>query len=295
MSVLPHCFGAFAEPYSDPAKARVMIVPCPYESASSFARGCAFGPGAILQASRYIEYYDYELGVTPYEIGIATYPEIQPVHSSPQEMLDLVARTMSGLMKKGKLPILLGGDHSITYGGVKAAQEIHDDVGVVVLDAHPDLYDEYQGARWGHAEVMRRVSELGIKPLIIGVRCFEKSEWAFAHKNRIPFVTARDVLRSRLKVASALRSLPKRLYLSIDLDVLDVSVMPAVGVPEPGGLGWYELVECLEFIARRSMVACDVVELTPQAGSLAHPFIAAQLVYKLVGIIFQRELGGVQD
>ena len=264
--------------------ARVVLVPVPYDSTTSYRGGARDGPAAIVTASRQLEDYDLELDRDISEVGIYTAPAIMPDVSGPRAMVDVVEEVVTRLAAPGRLVGLLGGEHSITVGAVAALAASHPDVSVLYLDAHADMRDEYMGSRWGHASVARRLHE--VCPLVeVGVRSLSGGERRFIRDNEIPVVFWPPDNGSAESLArTVIDSLAPSVYVSIDLDVLDPAVMPSVGTPEPGGMSWHELTGLLRAVAsERKIVGFDVVELSPGEGPEAGAFTAAKLLQKMIG------------
>ncbi len=267
--------------------ASVVVLPVPYDATASFKAGARDGPYAMIAASRELEDYDIELGCEPSSTGIFTAPALEPNLGSPQLMVEQVTQAVSHFTAPGKLLAMLGGDHSITIGGVTALASTYSDLSVLYMDAHADFRDEYQGTRWGHASAARRVSEV-CPTTLVGVRSMSVEEAKALQGSKVRLFPAQaDGVVPGDAISD---SLSKRVYVSVDLDVLDPSLMPNVGTPEPGGLDWYELMGLLRKVAERhTIVGFDVVELAPQAGPPAAAYTAAKLVYKLIG--FSTALG----
>jgi agmatinase len=235
--------------------------------------------------------FDSELGVETYKVGIQTLDEVEPNVNSPFENSEVVEAVVGDVLGADKLPVLIGGDHSVTLGAVRAALKKHPGLGFVMLDAHPDLFDKYEGTEYGHASVARRVHELDVTVVIVGVRSASRAEADLIRDSEISLVTAREILQSKECIDEIVSVLPERVYLSIDLDVMDPGEMPAVANPEPGGLRWYDVFDCLERLIRaRMVVGFDVVELCPLARNPTPDFIAAKLVYRAIGLIFKDKL-----
>ena len=263
-------------------KAKVVILPVPYDSTTEYKSGTREGPQAIIDASQYLELYDTELDREISEVGIHTLPEVQPLMSGPEPMLERVYQIASDLLDKGKLVMMLGGEHSLTLGMVRAFREKYPELSVLHLDAHADLRDQYQGTKYSHACVMRRVWELC--PVVhAGVRSMSREEHRFLVQRKIKPSYA-EALTSPDHVAQVVSTLSPQVYISIDLDVLDPSIMSAVGTPEPGGLSWQQMLELLRAVASgRQIVGFDLVELCPREGPSSCAFLAAKLAYKLMG------------
>ena len=269
----------------DPGSARVFIIPVPYDGTTSFKSGARHGPAAIIEASRHLEDYDIELRRDISEVGIHTTPELQPQADGPQAMIASVRTAVSSAVSQGKFTVLLGGEHTITVGAVQALSEIHSDLSVLYIDAHADMRDSYQGTRWGHASVARRVSEI-CPVALVGIRSISAEEMEFIGEQGIPVQFWSPGSSDNLAEATDLASkhLTGSVYISIDLDALDPSIMSAVGTPEPGGMLWHELLALLRAVSMRAnIVGFDIVELSPPEGPSSCAFTAAKLAYKLIG------------
>jgi agmatinase len=280
-----HGFGAFEQP-ADWNRSKVCIVPVPYDSTTSFQSGARRGPEAIIAASKNLELFDSELMQDTSKCGIYTMGELEPNVNSPFENSQRVEAAVAQVLAAKKLPVILGGDHSITLGAVRAAKKKFPDIGMLVFDAHPDLMDEFEGSKFGHANVTRRVHELGVPVALAGVRSATRDELAYARQEKLVIVHPRDLIKNPEAIHRALSSLPRRIYLSIDIDVFDPGEMPATGTPEPGGLHWYDMMDILHrLVAEKEIVAFDVVELCPIPGNVAPDFLATKLIYRLIGLI----------
>ena len=267
-----------------PEDARVVLVPVPYDSTTSYRTGARHGPKAIITASRQLEEYDLELDRDVSAVGIHTTAEIEPDASGPEAMVRRVEAVVSSLAVPGKLIGLLGGEHSITTGAVKALKALYPNLSVLYLDAHADLRDEYMGTPWGHASVARRLHAL-CDVVEVGIRSLSLEERRFIDQVGLPVTfwpprgTDRDELATRV-----VRALSQRVYVSVDLDVLDPSLMAAVGTPEPGGMGWEDVTGLLKAVAeQREIVGFDITELSPGEGPEACAMTAAKLTYRLIG------------
>jgi len=273
-------FAGIPEQYADFETSRVVILPIPYDSTSDWRTGSKDGPMAIIDASEYLELYDLELERETYLCGIHTMPELQPSMSGPEETVNRVYKVASDLVRKGKFVVMLGGEHSLTLGMVKALVEKFPRLSVLQLDAHADLRHEYQGTEYSHACVMRRVLEYC--PIVqVGIRSLSLEERQFLDQNEMrPFFAPLE----QASTGKILSALSDEVYITIDLDVLDPAIMSAVGTPEPGGMGWYELLSLLRQVAeQKTIVGFDLVELCPREGPASCAFLAAKLAYKLIG------------
>jgi len=285
---IPHNFLGLPDRFSDFKRSRFVILPIPYEGTSSYKAGTRGGPQAIINASKQVEFYDEELNTEPYKRGICTLDELEPDASSPEKMVEKIYGTAKDLVDKERILIGLGGEHTITIGLVKAFREKYKDLSVLQLDAHADLRDSYQGSKYSHACVMKRIKKF-CDYVGVGIRSISKEEASFAKSKGIELFFAEEIKENPGFVNDVLKSLSKNVYLSLDLDFLDPSIMPAVGTPEPGGLLWHETLDFLnKVIQYRNIVGLDLVELSPLPGIIAPDFLAAKLLYKIIGYISNR-------
>jgi agmatinase len=282
-------FFGLSEEFSDPEAAAAAILPVPYDATSTWKKGADRGPAAILAASAQVELYDIETGTEPYRAGIATLPEIR-FDGPPEALADRVAARAGEVLDRGQLPVLLGGEHSVSIGAMRAAAERHAGLSFLQIDAHGDTRESYEGSTHNHACVMARARELG--PIVqVGIRAIDAAEAETMDRERVFFAhEIRDraqAARSDAWIDRAVALLAPEVYVTIDLDAFDPSLVPATGTPEPGGLGWYQVTDLLAAVtAARRIVAFDVVELLPQPGQHASDFLAAKLVYRLLAMIW---------
>ncbi|MFA5255156.1 MAG: agmatinase [Candidatus Omnitrophota bacterium] len=282
-------YTALEEEYSSLKKSKVVVIQVPYDKTATYLKGAVNGPEAIIDASKKMELFDEELNQETYKIGIHTMDPLPVQDLPPEAMIDKVYSSTIELLKAGKFPVLLGGEHSLTIGSIRAFKETYPDISVLHLDAHYDMRDEYFGSKFNHGCVARRISE--ICPIIqAGTRSLSKEEKDFLAtqaNGRIKTVNVYDILEMPLWKDFISRSLSEHVYVSIDLDVFDPSLMPAVGTPEPGGIGWYETLDLLREVSKdKKIVGFDVVELCPIKGQVSSDFLAAKLIYRLLGYIF---------
>jgi len=270
---------------ADYAKARVVIVPVAYDATTSYKSGTRYGPAAIIAASREIESTDRGGAMDLADLGIATTSELEAIAEGPSVMVASVEREISDHLKAGKICVMLGGEHSITPGAVRAHKAQYPDLTVLQIDAHADMRDTYQGTRFSHATAMRRVREI-CPAVSVGIRSASTACLTAIEKDSLPVFWARECVGNNDWYDEAIAPLSDHVYITFDLDGLDPSIMPAVGTPEPGGLLWYETLEFLRTVAAtRTIVGFDVVELMP-IPSIHHPdFLAARLVTELVRMI----------
>ncbi len=269
---------------SDYNSSGIVIVPVPYDETSTWMKGADKGPDAILNASPNLEFYDIETGTEVHKRGIYTIPPVTE-KSSPGKFVEAVRTTALNLLKEKKFPVFIGGNHTVSIGSAMAFSEFFPDLSVLQLDAHTDLRQEYEGSPFNHACVMARISE--VAPIVqAGIRSMSADELPYADRERI--FTAHDLYHDKTLYETALGKLSRNVYITIDLDVLDPSLMPSTGTPEPGGPDYYELMHFLKEVTRkRNVVGFDVVELCPSPLNKAPDFVAAKIIYQLLSYIFQ--------
>ena len=273
--------GALPTPRSFQDSAAV-ILPVPFDRTTSYVSGTRNGPRELLLASAQVELWDEEIGVDVHSRGLLTLPEMDLTGLTLDEAMATLRQTAGHLLDSGKFLLTLGGEHSITSPLVAAAAERHKGLGVLQVDAHADLRDSYLGERHSHACAMRRTMDYA--PLVqVGIRNISEDEARALPSLRTTIFYDWNMREDPAWIDRAVEALPERVYITIDLDGLDPATMPAVGTPEPGGLSWRELTALLRrTFERRTVVACDVVELCPVPGLVSPNFIAAKLVYKLL-------------
>ena len=269
------------------------IIPVPHEASVSYGKGTRQGPAAIIEASNQLEVWTGEQN--PGARGMYTWPAVCCEGETPAIMDTITAATATALASRpGAIPVLLGGEHSITFGALRAMQAHYGDIGVIQFDAHADLRDTYSGSKYSHACVMRRaVDDLGLALFQVGVRSLSPEEVAYRKEKEIPHLDAREF--SRLgglswlaeKAGSPLpENFPRRVFLTFDVDALDAAIMPATGTPEPGGLSWWESLALVRrCLAGRECVGMDVNETAPIEEFTAPTFTAARLTYELMAEI----------
>ena len=282
-SGLPLNFGGLEPPHSQLENARAVVLPVPYDFSTTYQGGTRWGPRAILAASQNMELWDEELGAT-YRAGIHTLPEIEPTALGPEAMAERVEKAAAWIFEQGKLPSILGGEHSITIGAVRAALARFPKLSVLQLDAHGDMRESYLDSPYSHACVMRRIRER-VPAVSVGIRSISEEEAEYFRAHPSPVWSMRQFRALKGEWAPILSALSDDVFVTFDLDALDPSIVPGTGTPEPGGLDWYETVDLLAAVAKRKrIVGFDVVELAPLPGSIASDFLAARLTYRLIGL-----------
>ena len=276
-------------------KARVAILPVAYDGTTSYQPGTRFGPQEIILASRFLEMYDESLGFEPSDMGIATLSELWPDLSRPEAAVNEVEKYVTKILKKRVFPVILGGEHSITVGVVKAFHKIYPKLSVLTLDAHADLRETYQGTRYNHACVSRRIMEMGIPTTIMGVRCIPSEDLPVLKTPGLKVLWAEKLKEKKDWLSLISDNLTEHVYLSVDLDFFDPAEVPAVGTPEPGGLGWSETNRFLRQLAQKHrVVGFDVVELNGGLHHTPSSYFAGRLVYRLIGLCNKNHKSAVQ-
>jgi N1-aminopropylagmatine ureohydrolase len=270
--------------------AAVAIVPVPYEGGVSYGTGTAQAPDAVIDASNHLELYDEMLDAEPYRMGIATVvsPEIFADAERTQASVHAIIKT---LIDDEKFVVMLGGDHSLSSGCVKALREKHHQLSVIQLDAHSDLRDTFEDSPYSHACAMSRIRELTENTLQIGIRSMSVAEARRIEKEKLPVCTMAAYRNRKFDINAALDALSEPVYLTVDVDVFDWSVIRSTGTPEPGGLLWDEAVALLhQIFMRKDIVGIDVVELCGDPNDRNSAFAVAKLIYKMLGFKLEAEV-----
>lgn len=266
-------------------ESKAVVLPVPFEGTVSYGSGASKAPAAILEASKYIELFDEELGKEFHTIGVWTEEELR-AEESPEKMLEIVYNAAKRHASEGKFLVMLGGEHSISFGAVRAFKEKCPTLSVLQLDAHADMREHYSGTRFSHAAVMSRISEI-CQAVQVGVRSLSLAEAEKAEKNNCNIFFAKDIHDNEKWIEKAISKLTNDVYITFDVDVFDSSLMPATGYPEPGGLNWYLVLKFLkEVFRRKNVVGFDLMELAPIERMHAPNFVAAKLAYKAIGYKF---------
>jgi len=273
---------------SAPADAFFHVIPAPYERTVSFGGGTMNGPASILEASAQLETFDGK--TTPADMGIYTHPAID-CSGSIKETLGKISAAVSSTLDLNKIPVLLGGEHTVTYGAIEALYAKYGkDFCVVQFDAHADLRDEYDGSKFSHACVMKRIYDLNIPFYQLGTRSYSIEEHNHRLRHNIDYMDAEELCNGGDDKFKLPPYFPENVFITFDIDAFDVSIMPATGTPVPGGLGWYQCHKLIEKVmSSRRCIGFDVVEYSPIKSFHGYDFTAAQLVYNMMGIL-QRNL-----
>ena len=286
MHVIPDNFLGLDAAASDYRKAKYAILPIPYDATVSFQTGTRNGPRAIITASQQVELFDEEYTREFCDVGVATLPPIAPDVGGPQQMHVRIHDAAKRVVRDGKFLIGLGGEHSVSSGLVRAVKAKHKGLSVLQVDAHADLRDSYEGSPYSHASVMRRIVEMGVPAVQVGIRNYSLGEHQFMKKAGLRPISARETRENPDWIQQAVDGLTDEVYVTIDIDGFDPAYAPGTGTPEPGGMDWWQVTTLLKAVAmERKIVAADVVEVNPLPGSAQTEFLAAKLIYKLIAHI----------
>ncbi|MGI8849507.1 MAG: agmatinase [Pyrinomonadaceae bacterium] len=290
-SNLPINFGGIEETeFSDFKNAQVLIFPVAYEGTVSYGAGTGAGAMAIVDASRNMELYEEETDAEVYKIGIHTLNEFKP-RLTPEAMMNALYEETKNLLKAEKFLCMLGGEHSVSAPVIRAHAEKFHNISILQIDAHADLRDEYDGTPHSHASIMARVvKDLRIPAVQVGIRSLSADEARSLSDLPTKIFWAKDIVGRTDWIDSAINSLTENVYLTIDIDGFDPSLIPTTGTPEPGGLGWYEVLTLIKKLAeKRRVVGMDLVEFAKTDNSDAPAFLCAKLIYKSLAYIFQTD------
>ncbi|WP_430931102.1 agmatinase [Saccharicrinis sp. 156] len=277
-------FGGIEQEYTLFSKANILLQSIPYDGTSTWGKGADKGFEAFMEACENMELYDIETNSEVFKKGIHILPGIL-AEETPEKMFDGIYRSTKKLLELNKFLTFFGGEHSISIGIIKAFTEAYSDLTVVQLDAHADLRDRYEGSKYNHACALHQAS-LNTNLIQIGIRSMDVSETKYFKKDNA--FLAQDIAGKNDWIKQAIDKMTDKVYLTIDLDVFDPSIMPSTGTPEPGGLGWYETLTLLkELFKAKKVLGFDIVELAPITDLKAPNFLAAKLYYKLLSYKFK--------
>lgn len=283
-------YAGIPEKYARIDEAKVVLIPVPYDGTSTWQKGADKGPDAFLNASENMELYDIETKSEVYRQGIYLAPPVTE-DSSPEKMVEAVYKTTKNYIKQEKFVTLFGGEHSISIGSIKAFNESFEDLTVVQLDAHADLRPEYEGSSCNHACAMHEASKT-TNLIQVGIRSMDVSEKDHMDENHVYF--AHDLYEDWQE--DAIGQMTPNVFITIDLDAFDPSIMPSTGTPEPGGLFWYETMEFLKMMfKKKNVVGFDIVELCPNKDEKSSDFLAAKLYYKMLSYKFKYQNYNEED
>lgn len=270
--------------YSRPEFARIVLLPVAYDGTSTWVKGSDRGPDAFLHASENMELYDIETGTEVYRQGVNLLPVMRDF-GSPESMTEAVFAKALDIMKSGRLYSMVGGEHSVSIGALRAARQVFGDITVFQFDAHTDLRPEYDGSACNHACAVHEASKHS-NLVQVGIRSMDVSELEFMNRENVFF--AHEIQGNQQWMEDVCSKITSRVYITIDLDVFDPSQLPSTGTPEPGGLWFYQVTELLrKVIATSQVIGFDIVELCPNPTEKSSDFLAAKLYYKILSYIFK--------
>lgn len=272
-------YAGIEDKYTGLEQSDIVLVPVPYDGTSTYGKGADKGPDAILDASENMELYDIETNSEVYKQGVFIAPTVTE-DSSPEAMTEEVDKTITSYLSKGKFVTMLGGEHSVSIGAIRAFNRKYNNLNVLQLDAHSDLRPEYMGSACNHACALHEASKT-CNTVQVGIRSMDTVELPFVKEEN--FFTSYAIRKNPNWQDDVVNRLSGNVYITIDLDAFDPSIMPSTGTPEPGGLLWNETLDLLKKVFKKcNVVGFDIVELAPMEGLHAPDFLAAKLYYKLL-------------
>ncbi len=276
-------YAGITDEFAQLETSKVVLIPVPYDGTSTWGKGADKGPEAFLAASENMELYDIETGSEVYEQGIHL-TEALTENSSPEAMVNAVHKTTKEYIKRNKFVTLFGGEHSVSIGSIRAFNECFDNLTVLHVDAHADLRESYDGSKYNHACAVHEASQ-STNLVQVGIRSMDAIEKTFMDEEKTFF--AHDMVTDEYWIDKVVEACTENVFITFDLDVLDPSIMPSTGTPEPGGLLWYETLEFLKQIfEEKNVVGFDIVELCPNIADKSSDFLAAKLYYKMLSYKF---------
>ncbi|WP_340198688.1 agmatinase [Ascidiimonas sp. W6] len=285
-------YAGIPEKYTRLDDARVVLIPVPYDGTSTWQKGADKGPEAFLNASDNMELFDIETRSEPYKKGIYLAPTVNE-NSSPEKMVDTVYKTTKNYINQEKFVTVFGGEHSVSIGTIRAFNECFEDLTVVQIDAHADLRESYEGSKCNHACAVHEASK-NTNLIQVGIRSMDISELDHMDENQVYF--ANDMVINDEWIEDAIGQMTPNVFLTIDLDAFDPSILPSTGTPEPGGLLWYETLEFIkEIFQKKNVVGFDIMELCPNPTEKSSDFLAAKLYYKMLAYKFKYENGSKDE
>ncbi|MCP4053680.1 MAG: agmatinase [Mesoflavibacter sp.] len=279
-------YAGIPEEFAKLEQAKVVLIPVPYDGTSTWQKGADKGPQAFLDASENMELYDIETDTEVYQQGVFLADAVTE-NSSPEAMVDAVHQATKRYIKKNKFVTIFGGEHSISIGTIRAFNEMYPNLTVLQLDAHADLRKEYEGSKCNHACAVYEASQT-TNLIQVGIRSMDAIEKTVMDEDKTYF--AHEMVEDSTWMDSAIDQMTDNVFITIDLDVFDPSIMPSTGTPEPGGLLWYETLDFLrQIFEEKNVVGFDIVELCPNKDEKSSDFLAAKLYYKMLSYKFLDE------
>lgn len=278
-------YAAIPDEFAQLETSEIVLIPVPYDGTSTWIKGANKGPDAFLEASENMEIYDIETDSEVYKKGVFLTDPVTE-NNSPEEMVDAVHKIASQYIKQGKFVTLFGGEHSVSIGSIRAFRENFEDLTVLQLDAHSDLRPEYDGSKCNHACAVHEAQHT-TNLIQVGIRSMDSVEKPYLKKENCFF--AHDIQKNTDWMNDALGKITENVFITIDLDVFDPSIMPSTGTPEPGGLTWYQVIDFIRLVAKnKNIVGFDIMELCPNKSNKAPDFLAAKLYYKILSYVFSK-------
>jgi agmatinase len=275
-------FGLEAE-FSDPETSRFVVLPIPYDATASYLKGTVNGPQAIISASQQVEFFDEILLDEFYQVGVFTAPPVECQGVTADQLQERIAAAAAPYVQAYKFLLSLGGEHSVTPALVKTVRQKYDNLSVLHIDAHADLRDEYHGTIFSHACAMRRVYDMNIPVVHVGIRSFDKDQHDFIVAHKVKMFSPIAIAHKPDWIKDVLHGLTENVYISLDIDGLDPAYAPGTGTPEPGGLTYQQLVDLILAVGKtRHIVGADIVEVIPNLPGVVTEFLAARLAYKII-------------
>lgn len=264
-------------------KHKAVIIPVPYEKTTSWGKGAKNGPDAIISAFNYVEAYDIEENKVIDTPSINILPALKNINTY-QKLSEKISKITDKVLNDRKIPVYLGGEHTITAAIIRTIKARRLDFSVLHMDAHLDMKDTYDGTKYSHACVMRRVYEMGVPIVSVGIRSLCSAEQQFAKRKGLNIFYSHQISNNKDWMTKAIKRLGNNFYLSFDVDVMDPSCVRSTGTPEPGGLGWYQAVDFLKAVANsgKRLIGMDMLELAPSRDDRASEFLCAKLIYKIL-------------
>lgn len=267
----------------EPTKSLFHVLPVPFEKTVSYGGGTRLGPSSILTASWQLERWDGKSA--PCDLGIHTCEAVDCA-GDDQQVIDNIAAATAEIIRNGGIPVVLGGEHTVTYGVIKGLKDAGiEDFGIVQIDAHADLRHAYEGNLLSHASVMKRAVDMGIPLYQLGVRAYCEEEMQIRAEHGVLYQDADELVPNNITEIKLPDDFPQKVFFTLDVDGMDPTIFPSTGTPVPGGLGWYQTLQLFESVAKqRDIIGFDVMEFAPIEGFHCYDFAAAVLTYKMMGI-----------
>lgn len=276
-------YAGISDEFAQLEKSKIILIPVPYDGTSTWGKGADKGPEAFLEASENMELYDIETDSEVYKQGIHLTEPITE-NSSPEAMVNEVHNITKDFIKRNKFVTLFGGEHSISIGSIRAFNECFDNLTVLQIDAHADLRESYEGTKYNHACAVYEASQT-TNLVQVGIRSMDVIEKTVMDEEKTFF--AHDMVSDEYWSDKVIEAMTENVFITLDLDAFDPSIMPSTGTPEPGGLLWYETLEFLKQVFEdKNVVGFDIVELCPDKNDKSSDFLAAKLYYKMLSYKF---------